>query len=70
MEELAESDWSVVLQKKEREDQGEVYSSVLCRIKMLPVVGHVHDLRETLRVRAATANVALTLMKYRHAYII
>ena len=26
MEELAESDWSVVLQKKkEREDQGEVY---------------------------------------------
>ena len=25
---------------------------------MLPVVGHVHDLRETLRVRAATANVA------------
>ena len=44
--------------------------SVLCRIKMLPVVGHVHGLRETLRVRAATANVALTLMKYTHAYII
>ena len=38
--------------------------SVLCRIKMLPVVGHVLGLRETLRVRAATANVALTLMKY------
>ena len=44
--------------------------SVLCRIKMLPVVGHVHGLRETLRVRAATANVALTLMKYTHSYII
>ena len=37
---------------------------------MLPVVGNVHGLRETLRVRAATANVALTLMKYTHAYII
>ena len=35
---------------------------------MLPVVGHVPGLRETLRVRAATANVALTLMKY--TYII
>ena len=44
--------------------------SVLCRIKMLPVVGHVHGFRETFRVRAATANVALTLMKYTHAYII
>ena len=44
--------------------------SVLCRIKMLPVVGHVHGLRETLRVCAATANVALTLMKYTHSYII
>ena len=44
--------------------------SALCRIKMLPVVGHVHGLRETLRVRAATANVALTLMKYTHSYII
>ena len=31
---------------------------------MLPVVGHVLGLRETLRVRAAMANVALTLMKY------
>ena len=40
------------------------------RIKILPVVGHVHGLRETLRVRSATANVALTLMKYTHAYII
>ena len=28
----------------------------------------VHGLRETLRVRTATANVALTLMKYTHAY--
>ena len=37
---------------------------------MLPVVGHVRGLRETLRVRAATANVALTLMKYTHSYII
>ena len=37
---------------------------------MLPVVGHVHGLRETLLVRAAPANVALTLMKYTHAYII
>ena len=45
-------------------------SSVLCRIKMLPVVGHELDLRETLRVRAATANVALTRMKYTYAYII
>ena len=45
-------------------------SSVLCRIKMLPVVGHVHGLRKTLRVRAATANVASTLMKYTHSYII
>ena len=44
--------------------------SGLCRIKMLPVVGHVHGLRETLRVRTATANVALMLMKYTHAYII
>ena len=44
--------------------------SGLCRIKMLPVVGHVHGLRETLRVRAAMANVALMLMKYTHAYII
>ena len=44
--------------------------SVLCRIKMLPVVGHVYGLRETLRVRAATVNVALTLMKYTHSYII
>ena len=44
--------------------------SGLSRIKMLPVVGHVHGLRETLRLRAATANVALTLMKYTHAYII
>ena len=33
-------------------------TSGLCRIKILPVVGHVHGLRETL----ATANVALTLM--------
>ena len=42
--------------------------SVLCRIKMLPVVGHVqYGLRETLRVSAATANVALALMKYTHA---
>ena len=37
---------------------------------MLPVVGHVLGLRETLRVHAATANVALTLMKYTYAYII
>ena len=37
---------------------------------MLPAVGHVHGLRETLRVREATANVALMLMKYTHAYII
>ena len=37
---------------------------------MLPVVGHVHGHRETLRVPAATANVALMLMKYTHAYII
>ena len=42
----------------------------LCRIKILPVVGHVHELGETLRVRTATANVALTLMKYTLAYII
>ena len=41
----------------------------LCWIKIVPVVGHVHGLRETLRVRAAMANVALTLMKYTHAYI-
>ena len=34
---------------------------------MLPVVGHVHGVRETLRARAATANVALALMKYTHA---
>ena len=47
-----------------------VLFSVLCRIKMLPVVGHVLGLRETLRVRAATANVTLTLMKYTYAYII
>ena len=45
-------------------------NSVLCRIKMLPVVGHVPGLRETLRVRAATVNVTLTLMKYTNAYII
>ena len=38
--------------------------------KILPVVGHVHGLRETLRVLVATANVALMLMKYTHAYII
>ena len=39
---------------------------------MLPAVGHVHGLHETLRVRAATENVALTLMKYTYgpAYII
>ena len=37
---------------------------------MLPVVGHVHGLRETLRVHAATANVTLTLMKFTHVYII
>ena len=42
----------------------------LRRIKILPVVGHVHGLRETLRVRLATANVALTFMKYTHAYVI
>ena len=30
----------------------------------------VHSLRETLRVRAETANVALMLMKYTHAYTI
>ena len=36
---------------------------------MLPVVGHVLGLHETLRVRAATANVALTLMKYTYIYI-
>ena len=42
----------------------------LCRFKIVPVVGHVHGLRETLRVCVATANVALTLMKYTHAYII
>ena len=45
-------------------------SSGLCRIKMLPVVGHVHGLRDTLRVRAGMANVVLTLMKYTLAYII
>ena len=39
--------------------------SGLRRIKMLPVVGHVHGPRETLRVRAATANVMLTLMEYK-----
>ena len=32
--------------------------------KILPVVGHVHGLHETLRLCTATANVALTLMKY------
>ena len=32
--------------------------------------GHVHGLRETLRVCAATENVTLTLMKYTHACII
>ena len=31
-------------------------------------VGHVHGFRETLRVRTAMANVAMTLMKYTHAY--
>ena len=36
----------------------------LCRMKMLPVVGHAHGLCETLRVCVATANFALTLMKY------
>ena len=36
---------------------------------MLPVVGHVHGLRETLRVSEATANVALALMKYTHALL-
>ena len=41
----------------------------LCRIKIVHVVGHVHGLRETLRVRAAMANVALMLMKYTHAYM-
>ena len=47
-----------------------VQSSGLCRIKIVPVVGRVHDLRETLRVCAVMANVTLTLMKYTHAYII
>ena len=46
------------------------FHDLKCRIQMLPVVGHVHGLRETLRVRAATANVTLTLMKYTHSYII
>ena len=40
----------------------------LCRIKIVPVVGRVHGLRETLQVCAATANVTLTLMKYRCLY--
>ena len=42
----------------------------LCRIKMLPVVGHVHGLRETLRVRAATANVALRNITYKEKSLI
>ena len=46
----------------------DTWPSGLCSIKMLPVVGHVHGLPETSRVRAATSNVALTLMKYTHAY--
>ena len=33
---------------------------------MLAVVGHVHGLRETLRVRVAMANVTLTLMNEIH----
>ena len=60
----------IVFESKKIQYRRSLRNSGLWRFKILPVVGHVYVLCETLRVCATTANVTLTLMKYTQTYMI